>query len=223
MDWHFHLTLGLNRNQPSATRQAHRDVLDSTQHFPAVTISHPAKFGKQDAVVVLFQTGPLRIAKAGMLFLLLEPPFIRFLFAAACKSHSTRLWLQYQFLEIQFLRCREGIEYSRHRAVHPRHQCRGFSRWIGKRKAGGRSRRASLCRDRRTQLPLHELNFTALESRNSSFNSSRNCHSAISEISCEFRNIARLWRIFLSCPVTLQWKARSEWAKAPWARSWRSG
>src|SRR5580700_4636546 len=132
MDWHFHLTLGLNRNQPSATRQAHRDVLDSTQHFPAVTISHPAKFGKQDAVVVLFQTGPLRIAKAGMLFLLLEPPFIRFLFAAACKSHSTRLWLQYQFLEIQFLRCREGIEYSRHRAVHPRHQCRGFSRWIGK-------------------------------------------------------------------------------------------
>jgi hypothetical protein len=36
-----------------------------------------------------------------------------------------------QFLEIQFLRCPEGIEYSRHRPVHPRHQCRGFSRWIG--------------------------------------------------------------------------------------------
>src|SRR6202041_3510095 len=72
MDWRFHLTLGLNRNHPSATTQAHRDVLNSTQHFPAVAISHPAKFGKQDAVVVLFQTAPLRIAKAGVLFLLLE-------------------------------------------------------------------------------------------------------------------------------------------------------
>src|ERR1700723_2374034 len=72
MDWRFHLTLGLNRNHPSATSQAHRDVLNSTQHFPAVAISHPAKFGKQDAVVVLFQTAPLRIAKAGVLFLLLE-------------------------------------------------------------------------------------------------------------------------------------------------------
>src|ERR1700722_15134216 len=73
MDWRFYLTLGLNRNQPSATRQAHRDVLDRTQHFPAVAISHPAKLGKPDAVVILFQTGPLRIAKAGVLFLLLEP------------------------------------------------------------------------------------------------------------------------------------------------------
>jgi hypothetical protein len=25
----------------------------------------------------------------------------------------------------------KAIEYSRHRPVHPRHQCRGFSRWIG--------------------------------------------------------------------------------------------
>src|ERR1700693_3587518 len=72
MDWRFHLTLCLNRNHPSASSQAHRDVLDRTQHFPAVAISHPAKFGKPDAVVVLFQTGPLRIAKAGVLFLLLE-------------------------------------------------------------------------------------------------------------------------------------------------------
>src|ERR1700722_3162905 len=30
MDWRFHLTLCLNRNQPSATCQAHRDVLDRT-------------------------------------------------------------------------------------------------------------------------------------------------------------------------------------------------
>src|SRR6202041_1110657 len=72
MDWRFHLTLGLNRNHPSATTQAHRAVLDRTQHFPAVAISHPAKLGKPDAVVVLFQTGPLRIAKADVLFLLLE-------------------------------------------------------------------------------------------------------------------------------------------------------
>jgi hypothetical protein len=32
---------------------------------------------------------------------------------------------------IQFSRCPEGIQHSRHRAIHPRHQCRGFSRWIG--------------------------------------------------------------------------------------------
>src|ERR1700675_5000878 len=243
MDWRFHLTLCLNRNQPSATSQAHRDVLDRTQHFPAVAISHPAKFGKPDAVVVLFQTGPLRIAKAGVLFLLLEhrlshqlgpfdsalfqllqpvqascprgievfqgllqslrrcliqpvrlfvllpvdqhstpirvagmgpaefeqlllqgqctiedkttrtgetthlmplvsirpqfkpislqtnldPPFFAF-----CSPHPSSLTQLDSGFNIQFLRCPEGIEYSRHRAVHPRHQRRGFSRWIGK-------------------------------------------------------------------------------------------
>src|SRR6202042_3964965 len=70
----------------------------------------------------------------------LEPPCFAF-----CSPHPASLTqldsgFNIQFLEIQFfLRCPEGIEYSRHRAVHPRHQCRGFSRWIGKRKAGGRS------------------------------------------------------------------------------------
>jgi hypothetical protein len=40
------------------------------------------------------------------------------------------LMARFSAWEIQFLRCPEGIEYSRHRAVHPRHQCRGFSRGI---------------------------------------------------------------------------------------------
>jgi hypothetical protein len=62
----------------------------------------------------------------------LNPPFFAF-----CSPHPASLTqldsgFNIQFLEIQFLRCPEGIEYSRHRAVHPRHQCRGFSRWIGK-------------------------------------------------------------------------------------------
>src|SRR6202041_4213233 len=62
----------------------------------------------------------------------LDPPFFAF-----CSPHPAGLTqldsgFNIQFLEIQFLRCPEGIEYLRHRAVHPRHQCRGFSRWIGK-------------------------------------------------------------------------------------------
>src|SRR3984957_7641495 len=67
----------------------------------------------------------------------LHPPFFAF-----CSPHSESLTqldsgCNIQFLEIQFLRCPEGIEYSRHRAVHPRHQCRGFSRWIGKGNGNG--------------------------------------------------------------------------------------
>jgi len=62
----------------------------------------------------------------------LDPPIFAF-----CSPHPASLTqldsgFNMQFLEIQFLRCPEGIEYSRHRAVHPRHQCLGFSRWIGK-------------------------------------------------------------------------------------------
>jgi hypothetical protein len=62
----------------------------------------------------------------------LDPPLFAF-----CSPHPASLTqldssFNIQFLEMQFLRCPEGIEYSRHRAVHPRHQCRGFSRWMGK-------------------------------------------------------------------------------------------
>jgi hypothetical protein len=49
-----------------------------------------------------------------------------------CALRSPASGFNSQFLEIQFLRCPEGIAYSRHRAVHPRHQCRGFSRWLSK-------------------------------------------------------------------------------------------
>jgi hypothetical protein len=63
----------------------------------------------------------------------LDQPFFAF-----CSPHAASLTqldsgFNIQFLEIQFLRCPEGIEYSRHRVGHPRHQRRGFSRWIGKR------------------------------------------------------------------------------------------
>jgi hypothetical protein len=62
----------------------------------------------------------------------MHPPLFAF-----CSPHPASLTqldsgFNIQFLEIQFLQCPEGIEYSPHRAVHPRHQCRGFSRWIGK-------------------------------------------------------------------------------------------
>jgi hypothetical protein len=57
----------------------------------------------------------------------LDPPFFAF-----CSPHPASLTQLDSSFNIQFLRCPEGIEYSRHRAVHPRHQCRGFSRWIGK-------------------------------------------------------------------------------------------
>jgi hypothetical protein len=101
MDGRFHLTLGLNRNQPSATSQAHRDVLDSTQPASIQTDKPAAE---------------------------LAPAFLRFMFATSRKSNSTRLWLQYSILGDSILRCPEGIEYSPHRAVPPRHQCPGFSR-----------------------------------------------------------------------------------------------
>jgi hypothetical protein len=47
----------------------------------------------------------------------LEPAFLRFLFATYRKSNSTRLGLQYSIFGDSILRCPEGIEYSRHRAV----------------------------------------------------------------------------------------------------------
>jgi hypothetical protein len=62
----------------------------------------------------------------------LDPPFFAF-----CSPHPASLTqldsgFNIQFLRCQFLRCPEGIQHSRHRPIHPRHQGRGFSRWIGK-------------------------------------------------------------------------------------------
>jgi hypothetical protein len=83
--------------------------------------------------------------------------FFRFLFAIFRKPNSTRLWFQYSIFEIQFLRflrCPEGIELSRHPAIHPRRQCPGFSRWNGNiasvvsnRRTGGRVRAAWFFKD----------------------------------------------------------------------------
>ncbi len=43
---------------------AHVHILHHPEHLLAVPIAHPSKFGKEDAVVVLFKPGALRITKA---------------------------------------------------------------------------------------------------------------------------------------------------------------
>jgi hypothetical protein len=62
----------------------------------------------------------------------LHPPFFAFYSPHPTSLTQLGSGFNIQFLEIQFLSCPEGIEYSRHRAVHPPASMPRLSRWIGK-------------------------------------------------------------------------------------------
>src|SRR5690606_7339339 len=60
----FDLAFGLDTHMPFAARQAHGNVLDRTQHLPAVAVTQPAELGQEDATVTLIEFDLLRIGVA---------------------------------------------------------------------------------------------------------------------------------------------------------------
>jgi len=117
---------------------------DSLLYFRGLRPENPSALRHLSVSVPRFRLGPIprlvAIPYCSSLSFPIWPPLVGTsrLGDISCRNvakrghfYSRRMGIIIVARHIQFSRCPEGIQHSRHRAIHPRHQCRGFSRWIG--------------------------------------------------------------------------------------------